>query len=116
MYAPDGIDRQLSVGGRSWDLELVSDQERCEELVTELDPVAVHSAPPCTKVCSLAPYDGQPGYDAQAFERAVGMIEWTVQLIRKRVRAGGGIAGKPAASPHVGAELRASLLRYPPVS
>ena len=90
LMAPDGIDRLRVIGGKPWDLELKSEQDRCQKLLDAIDPVCVHGAPPCTKLTSLAPYEGQPSYNAGAYERAVGMVDWMVQQVDRREAKGGG--------------------------
>ena len=90
LAAPDGIDRIHMIGGRQWDLELKSEQDRCQDLLDAIDPVCIHGAPPCTKLTSLAPYEGQPSYDAAGYERAVGMVDWMVSQVDRREAMGGG--------------------------
>ena len=90
LAAPDGIDRIYTIGGRRWDLEIQSEQDRCQDLLDTVDPVCIHGAPPCTKLTSLAPHEGQPSYDAAGYERAVGMVDWMVSQVDRREAMGGG--------------------------
>ena len=100
LCAPDGIDSCYLLGGRRWDLTCAEDQKRCAELVSALDPLILHTSPPCTSRSSLAPRPGQPNFDAEARGKADALIDFSIQLLEKRVRvsAGGSFESPKAAS------------------
>ena len=79
---------------------LAEDQKRCIWLVGTLDPLILHTSPPCTSHSSLAPRPAQPNFDAEARGEADGLIEFSIQLLERRaqVSAGGSFESPKAAS------------------
>ena len=85
LSAPDGVDELFPIGDRPWDLLLPEDQRRCRELEDRLDPVVVHYAPPCTKLCCIGP---RPPKGHPDFQKAESLVEFSVEGIRRRVKKG----------------------------
>ena len=99
LLAPDGIDSSYPLGGRRWDLSSAKDQRRCRELVRLLEPLVVHGAPPCTKLCAIGPKEGQGSYDARAFETASSIVAFVVKIISEQeLRGCGGSLENPLSS------------------
>ena len=107
LCAIDGIDKLFPLGDRHWDLHLREDQRRVELLAAEVDPLVLHTAPPCTKLSTAAPRKGEPGYSEYEYHRAVSLVAFSVRLIAARVRA---LASGSLESPHRAATWRIEVV------
>jgi hypothetical protein len=83
-----GIDRLYPIGGREWDLSSKEDQKICEGLIEFLNPLVLHTAPACSKLCSLGLKEGQEGFNKEEYERAEGVVIWCVRLHKRRAKPG----------------------------
>ena len=99
LCAPQGIDALYPLGGRRWNLMLKEDQGRCTEIVDLVDPIILHTSPPCTKLCTLGLKESQAGFDAQGRADALGLVDYSVGLVQRRsARSAGGSFESPKAA------------------
>ena len=73
-------------GGRTWGLSIAKDQQICEALVERVDPLIVHTSPPCAKFSSLAPREGEEFYDPVSVSEAVKMVDFSIRFLERRLR------------------------------
>ena len=51
MVAPDGLDREITLGGHTWNLARPHDRGLCLAVQDEVDALVTHLAPECTQLC-----------------------------------------------------------------
>ena len=92
LKAADGWDRERPFGdeGRTWNFARKDHQSEAHQLLDYLDPVIVHLAVPCEKLSTMGLQPSNPNFDLAAFDQAVRVVEFSVDVVRRRAGKGGG--------------------------